>query len=305
MTDQPDPTLSVIIPAYRSLHTLGMVLTALPDQLGSLDTEVIVVESSGPDVATRLVREYPWIRLVASDTRLSPGAARNLGASRARGKMLVFLDADCIPEMDWGQALEAALERSMPIQSGAIVNGTPDNWPGTLQFWSEFAEFTPQARAGYRKFVPSFQLLVDRDFYDRSGGFPTEFIKGQDLVFAHHLLTNGTRAFFDPRLRVRHINQTGWRTVIRHVFQLGRWSGMARQRFVTMSGGWLRWIPIILPALVPYRWWKIRGPLLGTDDLPLFDKIRIATLLWPMLTCWMAGFSTGLLVSRPPIVKDS
>lgn len=92
------PRLSVVLPFYSALQCLDITLRSLQSQtLDSGSWEIVVVddgsglpvagvlESVGGDVATRLV--------TASENS-GRSAARNLGASHARGDVLLFHDPD-------------------------------------------------------------------------------------------------------------------------------------------------------------------------------------------------------------------
>ena len=139
---------SIVIPSYCSWATLPNVLDALGDQLGS-GREVILVDSS-PDAESRLqtaVERWPWLTAVALDERTSPGKARNLGANRAQGELLAFLDADAMPEPGWLAGLEQALGPEHNVVAGAVANGTPQSPVGTAGYLLEFSAWLPGGRA--------------------------------------------------------------------------------------------------------------------------------------------------------------
>lgn len=292
--------LSIIIPSVRSGKTLEAVLSALVARRGGRSWEILVVDSSGDSCAAQTIQESYKVRVIASAERLTAGAARNLGAASAAGPTLLFLDADCIPEPDWSEKLEATLRRGRPVESGAIVNGTPESLAGTLQYWVEFADFTPHAPAGTRRFVPSFQLLIRRTEFMRVSGFPTEFMRGQDLVFSHRLTQAGIPIHFDPALRVQHLNLVRFRLVFAHLFQLGRWSGRARRSYPSLRGARLGRFPFLLLGLVLYRWLKLLRQVFGSAELGLGRSLMMGLLSLPAFVGWGAGFAAGLWDRRWP-----
>lgn len=293
---QRDPVveLSIIIPSFRSGKTLEALLSALVARRAGRSWEILVVDSSGDSCASQTAQGFHEVRVIASAERLTAGAARNLGAASAAGPILLFLDADCVPEPDWSEKLEAALRRDRPVQSGAIVNGTPESLAGTLQYWVEFADFTPRAPAGARRFIPSFQLLIRRTEFMRVNGFPAEFLRGQDLVFCHRLTQAGIPIHFDPALRVQHLNLVRLRLVFRHLFQLGRWSGRARRSCPRLRGAWLGRFSLLLPGLVLYRWLKLLRQIFGDAGLGPGRKLMVGLLSLPAFVGWGTGFVAGL-----------
>lgn len=88
--------LSVIIPTYNEGENIINCLESLGDQTYP-DFEIIVIDDSSTD--STLTRLNNLKKIVSEFTLLNqdhkgPGAARNLGAKHAKGKVLVFVDAD-------------------------------------------------------------------------------------------------------------------------------------------------------------------------------------------------------------------
>lgn len=94
------PDLSIVMPAYNRGRALDLSLRALAStEPGPGTFEVIVVDDGSKESLRPVVDAYQQIPV--SFTRLARNsgraAARNIGASRARGKRLLFLDGDSIP----------------------------------------------------------------------------------------------------------------------------------------------------------------------------------------------------------------
>ena len=95
------PSVSIIIPAYRSEATVAATLESLRRQTWR-DFEVVLVDSSPGDETERIVtRQYPEVNYRHAGRRLLPHAARNEGVARSRGSVLIFTDPDIRAEPDW------------------------------------------------------------------------------------------------------------------------------------------------------------------------------------------------------------
>ncbi len=126
--------ISVVIPYFDNQHDLDLVLTGLsvqthpPGRLqvviaddGSPETPTIPEEAADLDVA--IVRQ--------DDEGFRAGAARNLGARRAEGSVILFLDGDTVPTRDY----VSALGRLPALLPDAVVSGR--------RRYADFATWTP------------------------------------------------------------------------------------------------------------------------------------------------------------------
>lgn len=91
--------LSVIIVTYNSARLIDPLLTALQDQLAGLAAEVLVIDNASKDATVETVRtRHPWVRLIASPENLGFAAGNNRAIAEARGRMLLLLNPDAVPD---------------------------------------------------------------------------------------------------------------------------------------------------------------------------------------------------------------
>ncbi len=88
---------SIVIPTYNRLAMLQRVLDALQQQTDAPDFETIVVNDGSTDDTRRVIAERGDVMFI-SQPNSGPGRARNAGVALARGRFVVFIGDDTVPE---------------------------------------------------------------------------------------------------------------------------------------------------------------------------------------------------------------
>lgn len=118
--------ISVIIPAFREEDYLEPLLVSISNQTYE-PLETIISDSSPPESKQKtysLVRAWQpamTLRMVDSPPK-NVSAGRNAGAAAARGKALMFIDADCIMEPQYCEKL------AYNLAGGAVLAHGMDCW---------------------------------------------------------------------------------------------------------------------------------------------------------------------------------
>lgn len=282
---------SVIIPSYNSLRTIEECLNTVCKQRTGFSYEVIVVDSSDDGTGEVITSRFPEVQLIRMPERTLPGSARNLGIKRAKGKVLVFTDSDCVPEPCWlDKMMRKHEEGGCAGVGGAVLNGLPFNpvaWSGYLL---EFSESLPSYSRRFVDLLPTCNVSFHRSVFERYGLFPSDLWPSEDSVFCWRLVCAGERLVFDPEIRVRHIFRSSVGGFLRHQIRLGKASAKARRRG-NLTQAWLvdhpvRWlVPVIRLCRVEAR--------LARRSFANFVRFN---LLLPLclsgLIAWGIGFCT-------------
>ncbi len=120
--------ISVIVPFYNAESTLSSLLSALQRQtLPHSEFEVILINNNSTDDGPKIVTKFIDaslqlnIKLLHYLDKASSYAARNFGVRHAKGEILAFTDADCIPEPGWLEEIKSFFpKRINSILSGHI-----------------------------------------------------------------------------------------------------------------------------------------------------------------------------------------
>ena len=210
---------SVVIPAFNEAAHIGKTLGSLSSQtLQKQRFEVIVVDNGSTDATLAEAQQFASrlpLRIV-SKKNCTIAAVRNYGASLAKGDVLAFLDADCIPPMDW-------LERSLRL------NATNDLWgahylvPADCS-WVGKTWFAYQAIAqqGEVSFIPASNLFLRRTDFERLGGFTEILQTSEDVDLSLRAKQSGLQVAAHPELAVFHL---GTPRTLKRFYRQNRWHG--------------------------------------------------------------------------------
>lgn len=88
---------SVVVPTYNRIAMLVRVLDAFRAQVDAPEFETIVINDGSKDETDRVLRDRTDI-VYRAQANAGPGRARNHGVSLARGRFIVFIGDDTVPE---------------------------------------------------------------------------------------------------------------------------------------------------------------------------------------------------------------
>ena len=117
--------ISIVIPAYNEESRLRPTLDRVLDfiRLQAWDAEVIVVDDGSGDRTPDIVREYAQnnaiLRLVQNPGNRGKGYSVRNGVLNARGRIILFSDADLSSPIEEAPKLLAAIEAGADIAIGS------------------------------------------------------------------------------------------------------------------------------------------------------------------------------------------
>ena len=219
--------ISVIICSYNNAHNIKECLTSLVHQAEvKVPFEIIVVDDNTKDNSVQIVQDFianhPFakIKLLRNAQNLGPSMTRNNGVRHSTGDLLLFTDADCVPQHHWiesiynfflesdiqfftGSRNEVGAGRGAKFRLISYILYSPKSQITkrlVVNMESIRSGFTPKIMASTNNFA------CLRVVWTEAGGFPTDFRKpaGEDLKFEHNSLLKGFSMGFDSSITVDH-----------------------------------------------------------------------------------------------------
>lgn len=301
------PDISVIIPVFNSPEPLQRCLNALSSQQTAHAYEVIVVDDASAENPELLVKAFSD-RLQTSFIRLDvnggPGAARNAGVAVARGQIILFTDADCVPAPDWVEKM------AQPFANCEVVGVKGVYSCQQTDLWARLAQL---------EFEERYELLASHDEIDfidtccggyrreaflNAGGFNAALRMNEDVDLAFRVKKNGGHFVFVPDAIVGHSHREGWYAYARLKFGRGFWR-MKIYRFHPEKAGNDTYTPfsmkvqlllvLILPFVIPFKTarfvWKAGWFFACVPLMRLALPERIGPALWAPIFCLVRAVS--------------
>jgi cellulose synthase/poly-beta-1,6-N-acetylglucosamine synthase-like glycosyltransferase len=220
---------SVIIPAQNARRTISECILAVLSQSVPRDLyEVIVVDAGSSDATAAIARSH-GVRVIPRPP-IGMAAARNIGARAARGEILLFLDPDCIPALDWiAQMIAPFADPSVVAVKGAYQTHETALLPRLIQAEYEDA-YQRLAETNAGEIVGTYSAAYRRSAFLAAGGFDPTLASMEDVDLSLRLVRSGQRVVFAPKARVYHAHGTHLRHYVARMLRRGLWRPLVYAR---------------------------------------------------------------------------
>jgi len=308
--EQRAPALSVVMPVLNEARDigrlLGEVLAQTPPPGGF---EVLVADGGSQDdtrgIVASLCKTWPNLRLLDNPRKLS-SAGRNVGATAARGKYVLFLDGHCaIPRKDYlVRVVElfestgaACLSRPQPLNRltsspwPSTIAAARHSWLGhdpTSDIYGGPPGFTDPRSAG---------AAYLRTVIARLGGYDERFDACEDVEFNHRVAQADLPAYFHPDLTVEYCPRASLCAFFRQMTRYGRGRARLMARHLTVVP-WPLFIATAYLILALLAYWlagpRVAGPMIAIPLvcwilLIVVESLRLASVT-PSVWKTMAAF---------------
>ncbi len=222
------PLTSIIILAKNEARNTGACLDAVFSQRFGGEFEVILIDSGSTDATVEIAQRYP-LRL----ERISPEAfhhsrTRNMGASMARGRYVVYLTADATPvDERWLGSLLDGLDE--PEIAGCYGRQLPRRWAYPMErfFLSQLYPSEPRRQRIEGGAVDldttwfsNVNSVLKREIWERIP-FDETVVMTEDQVWSRRVLEAGYTLLYHPEAAVYHCHNYSLVKAFRRFFDSG------------------------------------------------------------------------------------
>jgi glycosyltransferase involved in cell wall biosynthesis len=283
--------ISIIIPILNNERTIGSCLKAILDQGYPRDNyEILIVDNGSTDESINIIKEYP-VKLLFEKRAHNSYMARNLGIKHAAGDIIVFLDADCIPQENWMiNLITPFMNSDVGVVAGEVFSAKPTNLIQGFYSYANFLQQENRVDDGIRALATA-NIALRKEIFAEIGLFDEAFRWGGDNDFGLRIQQEtNCRIIFQKNASVEHCHRHSLKGLFKHAFTYGL--GIARFRLkhtalpnfkqdtslVINIVILIRFIVgIILIPLRSIRIWRTGRTLLEGIVYPILDKLFMLT----------------------------
>ena len=290
-----NPSFSIIIPAYNAKKTLSACLESLADQsVAKEDYEVIVVDDGSTDGTAKIAKKFD-VKYIFQ-TNHGPAAARNKGADTAAAQIILFTDADCVPDHNWIR------EMVTPFGDREIVGVKGAYKTRQTKLAARFAQAEFDDRYDLLKKSPSIDMIdtysaaFKKDIFLNIGGFDESFplANNEDTDLSYRLSASGHKLVFNQGAVVYHTHPDTFIKYLKLKFRRGYWRLVVYKRYPDKAIK-----DSYTPAVI-----KIQTMLMALS-MPLFPlSWCVPALLYLVLLLWGTIILSSFPFSFKTVKKD-
>lgn len=285
---------SVIVPVFNDAQRLGLCLQALQQQTYAQDRyEIIVVDNGSQESPKRIVDRFAGCTLLNEH---QPGsyAARNRGVFRAKGSVLAFTDADCIPQPDWLEQLVAHLtggDNCQVVGGRIAIFPAREHAPCAIELYDCVFGLVQKDNVEIGHHAATANMATRREVFDRVGPFNTQLKSGGDVEWGHRAHEAGSTLCYVDEAVVQHTARSTWGDILsqarrhaggRHELHVQRNYNYFSWRF--LRAVWGRFVPSLSdfararrhPQVETFsQWVGVCAVLVGVQYTHIYERLRI------------------------------
>lgn len=281
--------VSVVIPAYNEEKRLGECLRAL---LGGTEQpcEIIVADGNSTDRTAAIAKEH-GARVIKNPKGHAAGG-RNAGIKAAKGDIIAFLDADCIPDKDWLKEIKYAFEHEDIDGLGTYIEPTePEN--KYEEFWGTLS-LKILMNYGDEPYYVSKKTLNDafitascaytRKLLYQLKGFNNWFANNaEDIDICWRAMDMGAKLKYEPKAKIQAHSPTDLAGIKRKSFR----NGVSSSKLQKVYGSFFNYDLNIYKVLFK----NIADMCRGKKDAYLF----VIETIWHLLGKYYGSLKVGII----------
>lgn len=239
--------ISVIIPTYQGESNVLRLLEALEHQSFSPSEVIVVIDGSTDNTKSTLAARKFEIRdlIIIDQPNAGRAGARNAGAEKATGDLLLFFDDDIIPFVDCidkHRNFHINNLRSLLVGNASQYLSESSNdfekYRAYLsEIWvSEFPSHEVKLTSD-NLFLMAANFSINKKDFFLLGGFDAKLTDAEDLDLGVRAFNSDFSVFFDKSIEAFHYERLTSRIYIRRLRQYAKANAIVKEKHVGFFKG--------------------------------------------------------------------
>ncbi len=236
------PFLSIVIPAYNSQETIIPLLQSIKDskRVNLKEIEVIVVDDKSKDETGEKVEKFKVhkvikLNIIKLKKNSGPAQARNIGVKYAKGKVVLFLDADVLLYKNTLFEIVRSFKEDPDLFA---MTGVWDKKQKSRKFFPKFKALrdwsywiNERDPKNYYYLFSTRVAAIDRGLFLRLGGFDTTYKHAlvEDIELTYRIARRYA-VVFNQKAIVHHEFEDFWPVLKKYFWRSFYWSKIYRER---------------------------------------------------------------------------
>ena len=223
-----NPIVTIGIPMYNAENTIELCLKSIIESDYDLDKlEIIIIDNFSTDNSIKVAESLlssTNVNYAILQYKGSLGLLRQIILDKARGKYIIWIDADAIVSKNFIKKQLKFAENLKDVKLGAVL-------PIILSYNTEsilargigykWAISTVRALLRSRTpFLGMLGALTPRETMKKVGGFNIKLMSGEDTDLFYRMKRLGYKIFINPEARIYHIMPTKLRRIVTRTYRL-------------------------------------------------------------------------------------
>ncbi len=251
------PFVSVIIPVFNDSDRLFHCLKALERQTYPHDLHEIIVVDNGSDNAVEEMGHIFNHVTFTYESRTGSYAARNRGIALAKGQIIAFTDADCIPDQDW---IKNGVHALCASSNCGLVAGKIDLFfkdptsPTLVELYDSVMAFQQKKFVSMLRYGATANVFTFKSVIQTVGNFNESLKSNGDREWGQRVYQAGYTQIYQEDVRVAHPARYTLADLHRRTIRIaGGHYDFKKRRGYSWAEFFRDWTRDMLPSLSEYR----------------------------------------------------
>lgn len=207
MSHLSNPFVSVIIPVFNDAERLKACLKALENQTYPKTLYEVIVVDNGSDEGIEGVVSQFGQAVATHESRPGSYVARNKGISLAKGDIIAFTDADCIPALDW---IEKGVANLLRVPNCGLVAGKIEIFakdpahPTAVELFETLTALAQEDFLEEGRFGATANLFTFKSVIEDVGSFDSTLKSAGDNEWGKRVFSAGYKQIYADDTCVNH-----------------------------------------------------------------------------------------------------